>query len=88
MSRRTLLGVSAHPGDEAYTSAGPMATFGRRGDGVAVITATLGEHGTNDPDTWPPGRLAELRHTELRNSLAALHIDELHLAGGSDEPAP
>jgi LmbE family N-acetylglucosaminyl deacetylase len=58
-----------------------MATFGRRGDGVAVITATLGEHGTNDPDAWPPGRLAELRHTELRNSLAALHIDELHLAG-------
>ena len=33
--------------------------------------ATLGEHGTSDPENWPPRRLAELRHTELRNSLAA-----------------
>ena len=84
MSRRTLLGVWAHPDDEAYTSAGLMATFRRRGDRVVVITATLGEHGTSDPETWPPRRLAELRHTELRNSLAALDVDELHLLGYQD----
>ncbi len=84
MSRRTLLGVWAHPDDEAYTSAGLMATFRRRGDRVVVITATLGEHGTSDPETWPPRRLAKLRHTELRNSLAALGVDELHLLGYQD----
>ena len=84
MSRRTLLGVWAHPDDEAYTSAGLMATFRRRGDRVVVITATLGEHGTGDPDAWPPRRLAKLRHTELRNSLAALDVDELHLLGYQD----
>jgi LmbE family N-acetylglucosaminyl deacetylase len=49
VSRRILLGVWAHPDDEAYLSAGPMAEFRRRGDLVIVITATLDEHGTSDP---------------------------------------
>ena len=48
-NRRTLLGVWAHPDDEAYLSAGLMAEFRRRGDRVVVVTATLGEHGTSDP---------------------------------------
>jgi LmbE family N-acetylglucosaminyl deacetylase len=84
MSRRTLLGVWAHPDDEAYLSAGLMAEYRRRGDRVVVVTATLGEHGTNDPKTWPPARLAARRHTELRNSLATLDVDELHLLGYED----
>ena len=84
MSRRTLLGVWAHPDDEAYTSAGLMASFRRRGDRVVVVTATLGEHGTSDPESWPPGRLADLRRTELRNSLAVLDVDEVHLLGYQD----
>ena len=71
MSRRTLLGVWAHPDDEAYLSAGLMAEFRRRGDRVVVVTATLGERGTSDPVAWPPERLAVLRERELRSSLAA-----------------
>jgi LmbE family N-acetylglucosaminyl deacetylase len=82
--RRTLLGVWAHPDDEAYLSAGLMATFRRRGDRVVLVTATLGEHGTNDAETWPPERLAALRRVELRNSLAALDVDEFHLLGYED----
>ena len=65
-------------------SAGLMAEFRRRGDRVVVVTATFGEHGTSDPRTWPPARLAALRHAELRNSLAALDVDELHLLGYED----
>jgi LmbE family N-acetylglucosaminyl deacetylase len=84
MSRRTLLGVWAHPDDEAYTSAGLMAEFRRRGDRVVVVTATLGERGTTDPEAWPPHRLAPLRHAELRNSLAVLDVDELHVLGYAD----
>jgi LmbE family N-acetylglucosaminyl deacetylase len=84
MSRRTLLGVWAHPDDEAYTSAGLMAEFRRRGDRVVVVTATLGERGTSDPETWPPHRLAPRRRTELRNSLAVLDVDELHVLGYPD----
>ena len=81
---RTLLGVWAHPDDEAYLSAGLMAEYRRRGDRVVVITATLGQHGTSDPVAWPPEKLAVLREHELRTSLAALDVDELHLLGFTD----
>ena len=84
MSGRTLLGVWAHPDDEAYLSAGLMAEYRRRGDRVVVITATLGERGTSDPVTWPPERMAVLRERELRASLAAVGVDELHLLGFMD----
>ena len=82
--KRTLLGVWAHPDDEAYLTAGLMAEFRGRGDRVVVITATLGERGTSDPVAWPPERLAVLREHELRTSLAAVGVDELHLLGYMD----
>ena len=84
MKRRTLLGVWAHPDDEAYASAGLMAEFRRRGDRVVIVMATLGEHGTSDPTTWPAHKLAARRHIELRNSLAILDVDEVHLLGYED----
>jgi LmbE family N-acetylglucosaminyl deacetylase len=84
MSGRTLLGIWAHPDDEAYLSAGLMASFRRAHDRVVVITATLGEHGTSDPDAWPPQRLAALRRLELRGSLAAVGVSELRLLGLPD----
>jgi LmbE family N-acetylglucosaminyl deacetylase len=84
MSHKTLLGVWAHPDDEAYASAGLMAEFRRRGDRVVIVMATLGEHGTSDPATWPPHRLAAHRHIELRKSLAVLDVDEIHLLGYED----
>jgi LmbE family N-acetylglucosaminyl deacetylase len=80
----TLLGVWAHPDDEAYLSAGLMAEYRRRGDRVVMVTATLGERGTSDPAAWPPARLAALRERELRISLAALDVEELHLLGFMD----
>ena len=88
MSKQTLLGIWAHPDDEAYLSAGLMAEFRQRGDRVAVVTATLGDHGTSDPTTFPPHRLAALRHIELRNSLAAVDVDELYLLGFEDGTCP
>ena len=82
--RPTLLGVWAHPDDEAYLSAGLMAQFVRRGGRVVVVTATRGEAGTADPGAWPPARLAARRERELRASLAAVGVDELHLLGHPD----
>jgi len=84
MSGRTLLGVWAHPDDEAYLTAGLMAEFRQRGDRVVLVTATLGEHGTSDPQTWPPSRLASRRRKELRNALAAVGVHELRLLGYED----
>jgi LmbE family N-acetylglucosaminyl deacetylase len=83
-SHHTLVGVWAHPDDEAYLSAGLMAEFRRRGDRVVVITATLGDHGTSDPQTWPPARLAAHRERELRAALGAVDVHELHLLGFED----
>jgi len=48
------------------------------------VTATLGEHGTDDPYRWPPQRLARVRTHEARASLAALGVTEHHLLGISD----
>jgi LmbE family N-acetylglucosaminyl deacetylase len=84
MTGRTLLGVWAHPDDEAYLSAGLMLEHTARGDRVVVVTATLGEHGTADPRRWPPARFAARRQSELRKSLAGLGVHELHLLGFED----
>jgi LmbE family N-acetylglucosaminyl deacetylase len=76
----TLLGVWAHPDDEAFLSAGLMASARDAGQRVVVATATWGERGTDDADRWPPERLAELRRRELVASLAAVGvIDHRHL---------
>ncbi|GIH28909.1 PIG-L domain-containing protein [Acrocarpospora phusangensis] len=74
----TVLSVWAHPDDEAYLAAGLMMNARAAGHRVAVVTATRGEHGTPDPDTWPPERLAPLRERELATSLAVLDITEHH----------
>jgi LmbE family N-acetylglucosaminyl deacetylase len=83
-SHRTLLGVWAHPDDEAYLSAGLMLEHVARGDRVVIVTATLGEHGTDDPVRWPPARLAAVRHGELVRSLARLGVHEYRLLGYED----
>jgi hypothetical protein len=42
----TVLGIWAHPDDEAFLSAGLMAAARDVGQRVVCVTATLGEHGT------------------------------------------
>jgi LmbE family N-acetylglucosaminyl deacetylase len=79
-----LLGVWAHPDDEAYLSAGLMATVRAAGGRVVVVTATRGEHGTSDLQAWPPQRLARIRERELAASLAALDVNEHHWLGYPD----
>lgn len=80
----TVLGVWAHPDDEAYLSAGLMAAARDAGNRVVCVTATLGEHGTDDPARWPPHRLGSVRELELRASLAVLGVSEHHPLGLAD----
>ena len=68
----TVLGIWAHPDDEAFLSAGLMAAARDAGQRVVCVTATLGEHGTDDPGSWPPMRMAQVREREWHASLAAL----------------
>ena len=80
----TLLGIWAHPDDEAFLSAGLMAAARDAGNRVVCVTATLGEHGTDDPSGWPPRRLRKVRERELTSSLAALGVTEHVLLGLTD----
>jgi LmbE family N-acetylglucosaminyl deacetylase len=69
-----ILGVWAHPDDEAYLSAGIMAGAVRAGRRVVCVTATRGE--AADPDRWPPDELAKIREAELEACLAILGVTE------------
>lgn len=80
----TVLGVWAHPDDEAFLSSALMATARQRGERVVVATATLGEQGVQNPDRWPPERLAAIREQELRDSLAVVGVGEHRLLGHRD----
>jgi len=80
----TLLGIWAHPDDEAYLSSGLMSRVRNAGGRVVVAVATRGEHGTDDPDRWPPERLGPLRERELRASLAEVGVHEHHWLGHRD----
>lgn len=73
----TVLGVWAHPDDEAYLSAGLMATARDSGQRVIVATATGGEMAD-------PAGDGVLRRKEISASLAALDVREHHWLGFVD----
>jgi LmbE family N-acetylglucosaminyl deacetylase len=79
-----VLGIWAHPDDEAFLSAGLMAEARAAGQRVVCVTATLGGRGTSEPERWPPERLARVRAYELRASLAVLGVTEHYLLGIPD----
>jgi len=74
----TILGIWAHPDDEAYLSGGLMALARDAGATVVCVTATHGELGTADPVTWPPDRLAAERTAEMSKCLGILGVTEHH----------
>ena len=80
----TILGIWAHPDDEAYLSGGLMAMARDQGARVVCVTATHGELGTPDPVAWPPQRLAAERAGELARSLEILGVTEHHWLGYAD----
>lgn len=79
----TILGVWAHPDDEAYLSAGLMALARRAGQRVVLVTATAGDQGAPDPNARGAA-LAERRTHELAASLGRLDVREHHLLGLPD----
>ena len=80
----TILSVWAHPDDETYLAAGVMAAARDGGQRVVCVTATAGERGTDDPDTWPPYRLGAVRRWEAAAAMAVLGVDEHRVLGLPD----
>jgi LmbE family N-acetylglucosaminyl deacetylase len=75
----SILGIWAHPDDEAYLTAGVMAMAVDAGQPVACITATYGDAGeTADPSRWPRERLPQIRRKELARSLVAVGVTDHH----------
>jgi LmbE family N-acetylglucosaminyl deacetylase len=80
----TIVGIWAHPDDEAYLSAATMAAAVDAGQRVVCVTATRGEAGSLDPVRWPPETLAEVREKELDACLRVLGVAEHHWLDYSD----
>src|SRR5215218_9951 len=80
----TILSVWAHPDDETYLAGGLMAAARDRGQRVVCASASAGEHGTDDPATWPPDRLGALRRWEAAAAMAVLGVTEHHIGGFPD----
>jgi LmbE family N-acetylglucosaminyl deacetylase len=74
----TIVSIWAHPDDETFLAGGTMAAAAAHGQRVVCVSATCGEHGTDDPVTWPPERLAAVRRWESRAAMAVLGVDEHH----------
>ena len=70
----TILSVRAHPDDETYLAGGLMAAARDLGQRVVCASATAGEHGTDDPDRWPPERLGRVRRWEAAAAMAVLGV--------------
>jgi LmbE family N-acetylglucosaminyl deacetylase len=79
----TLLGVWAHPDDEAFLSAGLMALAREAGERVVVVTATAGDQGAAHPADRGPV-LVRRRRRELRAALAAVGVREHTVLGLPD----
>jgi LmbE family N-acetylglucosaminyl deacetylase len=74
----TILGVWAHPDDEAYLTSGIMAVAVQNGQRVVCVTATRGEAGSQDEERWPTSQIAQIREAELEESLRILGVTEHH----------
>jgi LmbE family N-acetylglucosaminyl deacetylase len=79
-----LLGIWAHPDDEAYLSAGLMARTVANGGDVTVLAITDGEAGFPDDDTRSPEHRAEQRRRELRAAMAFIGVHDVRFLGIAD----
>ncbi len=80
----TILSIWAHPDDETFLAGGVMGMARDRGQRVVCVSATAGEHGTDDPATWPPDRLGRLRRDESAAAMRVLGVEEHHWLGFED----
>jgi LmbE family N-acetylglucosaminyl deacetylase len=80
----SLLGVFAHPDDEAYLAGALMARAADTGRRVVCVTATRGELGFPEDDPRSVGDRMAVREAELASCLAELGVVEHHWLGHPD----
>src|SRR5437899_975757 len=78
MVKRSLLGVFAHPDDEAGGFSGSLLKYGEEGVRTAVVCATRGEEGQiSDPALATPANLGEVREAELRTAMRLVGVEDV-----------
>lgn len=80
----TVLGVWAHPDDEAYLSSGLMMGALAAGNRVVCLTATRGEAGFPGDDPRSVDERAAVREDELAACLSVLGVSEHHWLAYAD----
>lgn len=80
----TIASIWAHPDDETYLAGGVMAAAVANGQQVVCVSATAGEHGTEDAETWPPERLGRVRRWEAAAAMAVLGVTDHRWLGHPD----
>lgn len=79
-----LLGIWAHPDDEAYLSAGLMDRTVAAGGAVTLVTITDGELGFAAEDPKPLPTRARQRRGELRNAMTMIGVQDIRFWGVPD----
>lgn len=79
-----LLGVWAHPDDEAYLSAGLMAEVVSHGGSVTLVCVTDGELGFPTTDGRAAAEKAAQRRCELRRAAASIGVHDVRFLGVRD----
>ncbi len=75
----TILGIWAHPDDEAWAMAGLIAIARRNQQRVVLVTATRGDAGkTANQARWPQAELGKIRTKELEDCLGLMDVSEHH----------
>ena len=85
---RTIVGVFAHPDDEALLAGGTIARYVAEGARAAVLTCTGGEAGDNWDPTVDPARIGEVRREELRDACRRLGVEQVDLLRYRDSGIP
>lgn len=86
---RRLLGLFAHPDDEARIVGGTLARYASQGAVVSLVVATRGEAGScGEPPRCRPEDLPQVRVRELREACAILGVAELTILDYRDGTLP
>lgn len=80
-----ILGVFAHPDDEAYSLAGSLARHTDEGIPAAILTFTRGEAGQiAEGSGATPETLGDVREAELRAACAIVGVTDVRIVGTPD----
>lgn len=87
-TRRSIVGVFAHPDDEALLAGGTLARCVAAGASAAIVTCTGGEAGDSWDPRIDPAHIARVRREELQEACVRLGIGDVTILDYRDSGIP